>query len=346
MEHKVSIVVAAYNVERYIKQCVDSLIDQSFSNIEIVVVNDGSTDSTPEILKEYEKCDSRVILIHQENKGLVEARKTGIRNASGKYLLIVDGDDWIDADYVNNLVEAIEKNNSEMVVTDYFLSYRNENKPVSMNLDEGVYIGPELEQLKRSFLYSGTYYDYKVNPSLWNKMFILDIYKEKCMGTPSVIRFGEDLATLIPYIRECSGISYDKGCIGYHYRQCKNSMVRKYDPAFKNRIDVLMDYIFTITGSSYELELYHYLSWIFLSMLDNQFAEVKQNRTGLKEAFEPVLSDTVFIDALTNVLEEKIPAKYRLVFSASVKKDYMLLYLLEKYKDIRNARIKTDAYFD
>ena len=94
----ISIIVPIYNVAPYLSQCIESLMEQTYKDIEMILVDDGSTDNSPAICEEYKKKDPRIRVIHQENKGVVSARKEGLRAARGTYIGFVDGDDWIEPD--------------------------------------------------------------------------------------------------------------------------------------------------------------------------------------------------------------------------------------------------------
>lgn len=113
---KVSIIVPVYNVEKYLRKCIDSLINQTLNDIEIICINDGSTDKSLEILKEYKNRDSRIILLNQENSGQSVARNRGIEIAKGEYLGFVDPDDWIDLDYYEKLYNAASTNDTDIAV--------------------------------------------------------------------------------------------------------------------------------------------------------------------------------------------------------------------------------------
>ena len=105
MEQKVSIVVPVYNVEKYLKRCVDSLIEQSYSNLEILLVDDGSKDSSLSICKEYELKDSRIRVFHKENEGLGLTRNYGIERATGEYITFVDSDDYLTSDAIAAMLD-------------------------------------------------------------------------------------------------------------------------------------------------------------------------------------------------------------------------------------------------
>ena len=107
----VSIIVAVYNVEKYLKKCLDSIIKQSYRNIEIICVNDGSTDSSLKICEEYQEQDSRIIIITQKNQGLSAARNTGIKNSKGEFIAFIDSDDWVDPQFIELLLKECKDNN-------------------------------------------------------------------------------------------------------------------------------------------------------------------------------------------------------------------------------------------
>ena len=103
----VSVIIPVYDVEPYLRRCLDSVVNQTYKNLEIILVDDGSTDSSPEICDEYAGADSRIIVIHKENGGQAEARNKGIEAATGEYITFVDADDYISSSYVNDLYKSM-----------------------------------------------------------------------------------------------------------------------------------------------------------------------------------------------------------------------------------------------
>ena len=122
MDDKITVIVPVYNVESYLRKCLDSIIAQTYKNIEIVVVNDGSTDASAEICKEFVEIDHRIIYIEQENSGLSAARNTGLENMSGDYVTFVDSDDWIELDYVETLYKKITQYQADIAEVIIILS--------------------------------------------------------------------------------------------------------------------------------------------------------------------------------------------------------------------------------
>ena len=120
LKNKISVIIPVYNVEKYLKQCVDSVLQQTYQNIEVILVEDGSSDDCPRICDEYKKIDDRVVVVHQQNGGLSVARNTGISLMTGDYVMFLDSDDyWDDVDAVKRLVERVSKTNPDVLNYSY-----------------------------------------------------------------------------------------------------------------------------------------------------------------------------------------------------------------------------------
>ena len=115
MDLLVSVVIPVYNTEKYLEKCLDSVIGQTYGNLEIIIVDDGSSDGSPEICRDYAKKDERVTIISQENKGLAVARNVALDIATGSYIMFVDSDDWLEKEAVERLVFEAEKNMADAV---------------------------------------------------------------------------------------------------------------------------------------------------------------------------------------------------------------------------------------
>ena len=132
-----SIIVPVYNVEKYLKTCINSLLEQKLDAYEIILVDDGSTDSSGGICDEYVKKHEKIQVIHKKNGGLSSARNTGIENAVGKYIGFVDSDDYIMPEMYKNLIEVAEKCNAQMVMSRYFcFENQSDLEKISINLKE------------------------------------------------------------------------------------------------------------------------------------------------------------------------------------------------------------------
>lgn len=186
---KLSVIVPVYNTEKYLKRCLQSIINQTLKEIEIIVVNDGSLDNSVELIREFQEKDSRIKLINKENGGLSSARNAGIKKAQGKYLINIDSDDWIEQNYFEDMYLKAENDKLDIVVSDIFWDYDNGRvKYISdLKLSEDSTIDNE-EYLELFF--KGNIY-----PAVWNKMYKTDLYKCNNILHPEGISLGEDFAT-------------------------------------------------------------------------------------------------------------------------------------------------------
>lgn len=164
---KVSIIVAIYNSEKFLRKNIESIINQTYKNLEIILVDDGSPDRSPEICDEYALKDSRVVVIHKENGGTCEARNYGLKRVTGKYVSIIDGDDWLEPDYIEYLMNLINETNSDMAMTDNIFTTRDRQQ-VQSDCTE-IWSS---EQAATAIIYPR----FAIGP--WNKLYKVSILKE------------------------------------------------------------------------------------------------------------------------------------------------------------------------
>ena len=131
MDEKVSIIVPVYNVEKYLDKCIESIVNQTYRNIEIILVDDGSPDKCPEICNEWAKKDDRIKVIHKENGGLSSARNAALEIAQGDYITFVDSDDWIENDMIQSMLTCAAKNDADIVCCGFYFDNVDTTGPVS-----------------------------------------------------------------------------------------------------------------------------------------------------------------------------------------------------------------------
>ena len=134
---KVSVIIPVYNVEQYLERCLDSVVNQTLKDIEIICVNDGSTDGSLQILEKYAKNDARIKILTRKNGGLAAARNTGLEHASGEYIGFIDSDDWIDLDYYEKLYNTAKKYDSDIAYADFIRKGKNKHK-IRMHINEEI----------------------------------------------------------------------------------------------------------------------------------------------------------------------------------------------------------------
>lgn len=226
MENKdlISIIVPVYNVEKYLENCINSILNQTYNNIEIVLVDDGSTDNSGKICNDYLASDKRIKVIHKKNGGLSSARNAGIDNSNGKYITFIDSDDDIEKDYVEYLYNLIKKYNTEMSICTYSIKINNNIKDnIGKNYEECLLDTKEC--LKRLLCEEG--YTVSACAKMYNRILFSNIRFP--LG-----KLNEDNGTTYKLIMNCKKIAYGN-LSKYNYYIHENSITtskwnkRKYD---------------------------------------------------------------------------------------------------------------------
>lgn len=166
MEDLVSVIIPAYNVEKYIRKCVESIITQSYNNIEIIIVNDGSSDNTATICRELISCDNRIMVINQDNKGLSVARNVGYSHSHGKWICFIDSDDWVDNRFVESLLDLVNKYNADIAACK---SRNVDEKGNIKNISEDTH--KEYVFKKEEVISSLNGVGYRIRFEVWNKLW-------------------------------------------------------------------------------------------------------------------------------------------------------------------------------
>lgn len=214
---KVSVIVPVYNCEKYIRECIESLINQTLKECEFIFVNDGSIDKSKEIIEEYAKKDNRIKLINQKNSGVSVARNTGLKNAVGEYIGFVDGDDYIDKYYYEKLYNVAMKNNCDIVVCDW----KNKTSSLSLPFEKN-------KVLNKKYITENIYpyfIQHEGMNSVWNKIFKNEVIKENKVEFPIGIKLGEDAIFNIKaftYLKNIFYLDYK----GYFYREVEGSATK------------------------------------------------------------------------------------------------------------------------
>ena len=172
---KISVIVPVYNVEKYLDKCLETIVGQTYSDLEIILVNDGSTDNSGAKCDDWAKQDNRIKVFHKNNGGLMSAWKHGVEKATGNYIGFVDSDDWIDFNMFEVLLKASIDNDAELVVCS-FIHETNNPYPQETFLDNGIYSREDIEQKIYPILIRKEFYSQRgLVPSRWTKLFKKDI---------------------------------------------------------------------------------------------------------------------------------------------------------------------------
>lgn len=222
----ISVIVSIYNIEKYLGKCISSILGQTYTNLEILLVDDGSTDRSASICDGFAAVDTRIRVIHKENGGAVNARKVGMQAASGLYVCHVDGDDWIEPDLYETVYENGIKASSDMI---YYSHYRNYSEEYysreEFPLAQAWYGKKEIHEIVLPRIIDTVhFFDWGIQLTMWS--FV--VKKEKLfpflMRVEDTIRVGDDTACMWPCLLEADSLSVINRHL-YHYRQRENSII-------------------------------------------------------------------------------------------------------------------------
>ena len=249
---QVSIIVPVYNVENYIERCLNSLVNQTFKDIEIITINDGSTDKSLELLNKYAKEDIRISVIDLGDEGVSYCRNLGIEKANGKYIMFVDSDDWIDFNMVEVMYKKAEENNIDLVMCSYIREFKDHSKEKIFNLPEEIIykedkvknellrklVGPVKEELSNPEMLDAL-------GTVWGKLYRADIFKENKINFVDLKEIGSAEDTLFNiftfnYLKKVMFLNKPM----YHYwRDNPKSVTSQYNSKLKEQRKVFFKYI-------------------------------------------------------------------------------------------------------
>lgn len=226
---KISVIVPVYNVEHYLSRCVKSIISQTYSNLEIILVDDGSTDKSGKLCEGFK--DTRIKVIHKKNEGLGKARNTGIKYATGKYIMFVDSDDYVDRTMVANLYNSLRKNNADTCIGGFKRVFSNKTEVYKNKYSNQTFYGKEVltNVLVKMFGKSSKKDDH-IEMSAWKVLFNSEIIKKYNILFPSERKFiSEDIIFDTEYFPRAHVVTMSDD-IGYNYCDNDNSLTTKYNP--------------------------------------------------------------------------------------------------------------------
>ena len=249
---QVSIIVPVYNVENYIERCLNSLVNQTFKDIEIITINDGSTDKSLELLNKYAKEDIRISVIDLGDEGVSYCRNLGIEKANGKYIMFVDSDDWIDSSMVEVMYKKAEENKLDLVMCSYIREFKDHSKEKIFNLPEEIIykedkvknellrklVGPVKEELSNPEMLDAL-------GTVWGKLYRADILKENKLKFVDLNEIGsaEDTLFNIFTFNYLSKVMFLNKPMYHYWRDNPKSVTSQYNPKLKEQRKVFFKYI-------------------------------------------------------------------------------------------------------
>lgn len=221
----ISVVVPIYGIERYVGHCIESLMQQTYQNLEIILVDDGSPDRCPQICDLYASKDKRIKVIHKANGGLVTARKAGVQVAQGEYIGFVDGDDWVGVGFYQSMLNTIMACDADIAVAGCTRDLYRKSMYLQNALPPGVYEGESMEYLRKNMMSYGTFFRFGVTTYHWNKLYRREAIIPFQMAVENGFTVMEDGATTYPAMLAAKKVVLTNN-FAYHYRQRSDSMLK------------------------------------------------------------------------------------------------------------------------
>ena len=250
----ISIVVPVYNVEKYLRECLESILKQTYQNLEIILVDDGSTDCSGKICDDYAGKDRRIAVVHQKNQGVLAARNTGIKKAHGRYIGFVDGDDWVSEQMYWELYHKLKKENTDLVICKKNIYDDTTGNCFAEGdvLDEGVYATCKNENILFN-MFTGYAGGEGLSLNLYDKLFSRKLILENYENVDRRLRYFEDVSLALFCMLRAEGISVLNQPF-YFYRQRKGSLCHSLDLLYLEQVNIFFQTVYQqVTEYSEEL---------------------------------------------------------------------------------------------
>jgi glycosyltransferase involved in cell wall biosynthesis len=330
-----SIIVPVYKVEKYLRQCIESILGQTYKDFELILVDDGSPDKSGEICDEYAKQDDRIKVIHKQNGGLMSAWKSGVEIATGNYIGFIDSDDWIDSNMFEKLSTVATQNNADLVVCNFIHEKENAYKQESF-LREGFYSEKDIkEEIYPIFIRKDSYLQRGLAPSRWVKLYRKEILRNVLSYCDEKVSIGEDLLTtfaVIPFVKSLVVLG---DFYPYHYREDNNSMIRSFSDDKYQKLENLKKAMLK-TSQLYDYDFLEQIHGDYIALLFQQIEQeiLISNRTflQLKRSVKARTESPSFLESLQYVDKKRLTFKLKLYLFLIKNKMISAMILLRKLK--------------
>lgn len=239
-EDLISIVIPVYNVEKYLPRCLESVISQSYENLEIIVVNDGSTDDSLSVCKKYERSDSRIVVINKSNGGLSSARNIGLLKSKGKYIAFIDSDDYIAKTFIEELYKCIKNSGANIAFCNYMIVTTLENS-VEKDINENQ-VNDRVFSNKKDIMNLFFNKNCDLAVPAWNKLYFKNLFDDILYPDGSIY---EDEATTYKLFYKSEKVAFHNSKLYYYYRRPNSitkSLLEEKNLVVFDRLEEIVDY--------------------------------------------------------------------------------------------------------
>ena len=242
----VSCVIPVYNVQDFLPKCLDSILKQTYNNIEIIIINDGSTDLSLEICNSYSNKYRNIHVYSTENRGVSAARNYGIRKSLGNYICFIDPDDYIDSTFIETLINTINQTKALVAGVGYIYEHENGKKIYKPKLKKDLYSNEYLYKLgvcKNKLGY------------VWSKIYNIELFSKHNLKFDEELKFGEDSIFLIELSKTIQFIGYNKKSL-YHYVKHTNSLVHDYNLIDEKKLSNIINFLYKVMSINLKSKKY------------------------------------------------------------------------------------------
>ena len=333
---KVSVVVPVYNVETYLRRCVDSILAQTVEGLEVILIDDGSTDGSGEICDEYQRKDERIRVQHKPNGGLTSAWKAGVELSSGKYVGFVDSDDWIEPDMYERMLQLVLKYDADVAVCGLVFDFEDPKIPKReeiSNLGREVYEREDLEALFPALINDGRFFGRTWQSARVTKLFHKELIRKNMIYCDDRVSLGEDMQITIPVLLDARRLCVVQDFYPYHYWINNKSITGQYDRGYMDKVKLLAE---RLSAISREKGVYDFsdqirndfLSMTVLAVKNEIYRNYKAGRRKVVANVRDICEDSQVREALRNHTMNRLSASVKLYLWLMEKGHYNLCYWL------------------
>ena len=333
----ISVIVPVHNVEELLPRCVDSILKQTKRNIDIVLVDDGSTDGSGAVCDEYAKNNENIHVVHKPNGGLTSAWKAGVEASEGRYLGFVDSDDWIDEDMYKRMWESACKYNSDVVVCGLVFDYEDTSIPKRNEISsfgKEYYSRKDLEELFPKLINDGRFFGRMLQPARVTKIYRRELVENNMALCKEEVTVGEDMQLTLPALLDAKSMSVIKDFYPYHYWFNQKSMTGKYDPNYLDKIKVMERRLKEVSAEKGIFDFAPQITNDFLGLavigLKNGVIRNTEGKESAMAVIQKYCEDEAVKDALKNHTMDQLPITIKVFLMLMKKKQYSICYWICK----------------
>ena len=332
----VSIIVPVYQTEKYVGRCIESLVNQSYQDLEIVLIDDGSTDNSAAICRQWEAKDKRIRFFHHNNRGVSYTRNRGIEKSKGEYLLFLDSDDILCPDTVRNMVDFLEKYKADIcicgyeVVSEEGIKYFTPN--IQGNIDQNVFRNH----------YFWDFYNTHILHNIGTKMYKKAYIDSNNIRFKNSYAIYEDIIFCLEYLAVIHEIAVLNETCYIYMKDNENSVTRLYRKEFLDNAFQLNQILYDMIQEKTDQFYYNILKNIFLPYMNVYMGDVLK-WGDIKKITRRVCNDTYVLEANHKIGRYNMPRDEKVFCHILLKKNYILLYIFGCWKRIRRRGIRMYA---